>query len=121
VIISSPYLELFLLRDRFNYISVCTRAKHGHRSLVTGRSDPTGFGRLKAVQCGVAPGLLSVLPACILAVLLLASRYSSGVSRCPWVNPNLKAGLKVGWSLFFTGVVFFCGFGFVGLDSKRAV
>src|SRR5216683_4811756 len=47
---------------------------------------------------GVAPGLPSVLPACILAVLLLASLYSSGVSRRSWVNPNLKAELKVGWS-----------------------
>src|SRR6266699_2701505 len=70
---------------------------------------------------GVAPGLLSVLPACILAVLLLASPYSSGVSRCSWVTSNLKAELKVGWSPFFTGVVSFCGLGIVGLGSKRAV
>src|SRR5947208_9068670 len=85
-----------------------------------GATPPT-FGRLKAVQSGVAPGLLSVLPACILAVLLLASSYSSGVSLCSLVNPNLKAGLKVGWSSFFTGLVSFCSFGFVGLGSKRAV
>src|SRR5277367_1066148 len=84
-------------------------------------ATPHTFGRLKAVQSGVAPGLLSVLPACILAVLPLASPYSSGVSRCSLVNPNLKAGLKVGWRLCFTGVVSFCGFGFVGLGSKRAV
>src|SRR5258708_25278281 len=84
-------------------------------------ATPQTFGRLKAVQSGVAPGLLSVLPACILAVLLLASPYSSGVSRCSLVNPNLKAGLKVGWSPFFTGAVSFCGFGIVGLGSKRAV
>ena len=83
-------------------------------------ATPQTFGRLKAVLCGVAPGLLSVLPACILAVLLLASPYSSGVSRCSLVNPNLKAGLKVGWSPFFTGVLSFWGFGFVELGSKRA-
>src|SRR5260370_37814073 len=83
-------------------------------------ATPQNFGRLKAAKSGVAPGLLSVLPACILAVLLLASPYSSGVSRCSLVNPNLKAGLKVGWSPFFTGVVSFCGFGFVELGSKRA-
>src|SRR5882762_11619593 len=84
-------------------------------------ATPQGFGRLKAVQSGVAPGLLSVLPACILAVPLLASPYSSCVSRCSPVNPHLKAGLKVGWSPFFTGVVPFCRFGFVELGSKREV
>src|SRR5262249_61486367 len=83
-------------------------------------STPRKFGRLKAFQSGVAPGLLSVLPARILAVLLLASSYSSGVSRCSLVNANLKAGLKVGWSPFFTGVVSFRSFGFVELGSKRA-
>src|SRR6267154_4572644 len=84
-------------------------------------ATPQGFGRLKAVQSGVAPGLLSVLPACILAVLLLASSYSSGVSRCSLVNPNLKAGLKVGWRLYFTGALSCFGFGFIELGSKRAV
>jgi len=84
-------------------------------------ATPQTFGRLEAVQSGVAPGLLSVLPACILAVLFLASLYSSDVSRCSWVNPDLKAGLKVGWSPFFTGVVSFCCFGFVELGSKRVV
>src|ERR1700737_1225130 len=84
-------------------------------------ATPQGVGRLEAVQSGVAPGLLSVLPACILAVLLLASPYSSGVSRCSLVNPNLKAGLKVGWSPFFTRAVSCRGFEFVGVGSKRAV
>src|ERR1700724_2915321 len=82
-------------------------------------ATPQNFGRLKAVQSGVAPGLPSVLPACILVVLFLVSPYSSCVSRCSLVNPNLKAGLKVGRSPFFTGVVSFRGFGFVGLGSKR--
>src|SRR6266481_5434237 len=84
-------------------------------------ATPQTFGRLKAAQSGVAPGLLSVLPACILAILLLASPYSSGVSCCSLVNSNLKTGLKVGWRPFFTGVVSFRGFGFVELGSKRAV
>src|SRR5271157_3110050 len=84
-------------------------------------ATPQNFGRLKATQSGVAPGLLSVLPACILAVFLLASPYSSGVSRSSRVNPDLKAELKVGASPLLTRAVSFCGFGFVGLGSKRAV
>src|SRR5208337_43408 len=39
-IISSQYLKLFRLRNRADYISACTRAKHGHRSSVTGRERP---------------------------------------------------------------------------------
>jgi hypothetical protein len=61
------------------------------------------------------------MPACILAVLLLASPYSSGVTCSALVKANLKAGLKDGFSPFFNGVVSFCGFGFVGLGSKREV
>jgi len=70
-------------------------------------ATPRIFGRLEAVQSGVAPGLLSVLPACILAILLpyiflLLCRFAilAGEARFEiWAESRLKALLH--WSRLF--------------------
>src|SRR5438309_1237912 len=119
-ILSSLPLELFLLRIAVDYISVCTRPKHGHASCVTGGSDPAKFGRLKAVRTGSLPPDPDVLAACPFAFLFLASRYFSVVCLGCAPKSDPKGVLRVVSGRSFTGFFESAAIGLRGRASKRA-
>ena len=116
------YSRSLLLCIGVDYISVCTRAKHGHRSLVTGGSDPTDLlGGSARTKVGSLPPILVFCPRAELSPSFYASGYFSRPCRSTAPKTGWKGRPKVDRRLCVTFVTALRATRDETLGSKRAV